>query len=171
METTRMQKYAAYRERILNEERFFNAIDNQSKILKGYQQKINQLNPNIIPKTKHLEQKNEIIALVKQDVFNVEPINTLKSYVALVNDVKQEQLITQINDFLTTYNANSIIDKKTNNISLEWANNLDHSNQLNQISDRLASDQKHLMEFHGISKQKIEKLQEAIANSANDNCQ
>lgn len=164
-----MQKYAAYRERILNEERFFNAIDNQSKILSGYRQKINDLNPNIIPRNEQLDQKNEIIGLVKQDAFDLEPINTVKSYIALVNDVKQEQLINQISDFLTTYNANSIIDKKSGNISLEWANNLEGSEFLNQISNKLVNDQKHLMAFHGVSQNKINKLQEAIQSSADNN--
>lgn len=169
MALTRMEKYASYRDRILHEEQFFNAIDIKSHIVDEYAHKINKLNPNIIKKEFLDEPVNDLIPLSKIDTFDISKLQTLKNYLKLINTEKEDLLNTRINDFLFSYRENYIVNKTSGQISSNYIQSLSLYPKLKNIKTKLGSDQNLLINFHGVSNEKIAKLNEVIQiSNSND---
>lgn len=167
---TRMQKFASYREYILNEESFFANIENQSKILDEYKERINKISPAILANNSLSADDINIYPLISIQKFNIDKFNKLKDFISLINDEKKILLQDQISGFLTKYKSNSIIDKKSSDyISKEWLNRLPGYNQLKLIQAQNENNQNKLADFYSGANQMIDELQIAINHSTNSN--
>lgn len=167
---TRMEKYASYREYILNEESFFANIENQSRILEQYKQRINKINPSILTNNTLNADDINIYPLISIQKFDLDRFNKLKEYVNLINDEKRTKLQDQISSFLNKYKTNSIIDKKSNDyISKDWLSRLSSYNELQNIQIQNQTNQAKLANFYSGANEMIDELQIAINHSTNSN--
>ena len=167
---TRIEKYAVYRKQILNEDYFLSNIDNQSQIVKLYHDKIMDLNPNIL--INESEQIRDFPTVNQLTfVYQVDPtmFQSLKNYPNLINNDKKQKIVTDITDFIYSYEHNSIISDDHRSISQSWLKQDKNYLRLDNIGRSLKEAQKNLVEFQTLSIQKLKKLMETINTSENSN--
>lgn len=159
---TRMEKFAAYREQILNQDRFLISIEEQSNQVKEYKEKIDKISPNILENTYSIL---KILPLTSVDKVDKTKFNGIKKFVKLVDMEKNKQASKEISQFLYSYKNNSIIDTEANEISLDWLNKDENFVNLEKTSKKLKKAQDNVLKYKEISSQKLKKLNEAIVNS------
>ncbi len=166
---TRMEKYASYREQILNEEQFLSKLETQNKLLEKITNEINDLNPNILNSNLNFEDKDQIVPFQSIEKFDIKSFDILKNYINTFNSTKAEQLINQIQNFINEYENNNLIDEN-GNISKEWLKQLKDYNKLIDIGTRINEFQQNLINFQTHSQTLINKLNETVKKSQ-DNSQ
>jgi hypothetical protein len=164
-ETTRMEKYADYRQQILSQDALLFSIDEKAKILKQYQTKINNISPSIL---NNLQNELNIISLVSVNNVDLKKFSDLKKFNNLLDRDVKNDLSKRINDFLHTYSNNSIIDTKSNLISDKWLEHDKNYLLLNEIKSQINHCKNQLVDFPSVSKAKLNKLNDIIENANSD---
>jgi len=115
---TRIEKYAEYRKKILNEGNFLSHIDNESSIIKSYRDKIMSLNPNIlINEFEDTKGFSPVVPLTSINQMDPTMFQKLKNFSDLVDVEKEKQIKDDISNFIFSYEHNSIIDNNSKSIS------------------------------------------------------
>ena len=167
---TRIEKYAEYRKQILNEDYFLSNIDNQSQVVKLYHDKIMDLSPNIL--INESEQIHDFPSPNQlTSVCQVDPtmFQSLKNFSNLINNDKKQKIVTDITDFIYSYEHNSIISDDQRSISQNWLKQDKNYLKLENIGCSLKETQKNLIEFQTSSIQKLKKLMETVNASDSSN--
>jgi len=112
---TRIQKWAEYRQQIINQGILLNQINDQSMIVKNYKAKIDSILPKIL---KGVDTEYSIYNLISVDHSDYQSSNDIKEFVTLIDNLKIEPLTKEINELNSLVNEQSILDDK-NNISKE----------------------------------------------------
>ena len=160
-EMTRMEKYADYRQQILSQDALLFSIDEKAKILKQYQTKINNISPLIL---NNLQNELSVISLVSVNNVDLKKFSDLKKFNNLLDKDVKNDLSKRINDFLNTYSNNLIIDTKSNLISDKWLEHDKNYLLLNEIKSKINNCKNQLVDFQGVSKAKLNKLNDIIEN-------
>lgn len=165
---TRMEKYAEYRKKILNEGNFLSHIDNESSIIKSYRDKIMSLNPNIlINESEDIKGFSPVVPLTSINQMDPTMFQKLKNFSDLVDVEKEKQIKDDISNFIFSYEHNSIIDNNSKSISHDWLIQDKNYLDLEKIDKNLKKAQDELIEFEKVSVQKLSKLMETVKNSDN----
>ena len=165
---TRIEKYAEYRKKILNEGNFLSHIDNESSIIKSYRDKIMSLNPNIlINESEDIKGFSPVVPLTSINQMDPTMFQRLKNFSDLVDVEKEKQIKDDISNFIFSYEHNSIIDNNSKSISHDWLIQDKNYLDLEKIDKNLKKAQDELIEFEKVSVQKLSKLMETVKNSDN----
>ncbi len=165
---TRIEKYAEYRKKILNEGNFLSHIDNESSIIKSYRDKIMSLNPNIlINESEDMKGFSPVVPLTSINQMDPTMFQKLKNFSNLVDVEKEKQIKDDISNFIFSYEHNSIIDNNNKSISHDWLIQDKNYLDLERIDKNLKKAQDELIAFGEVSMQKLNKLIETIKNSDN----
>ena len=165
---TRIEKYAEYRKKILNEGNFLSHIDNESSIIKSYRDKIMSLNPNIlINESEDIKGFSPVVPLTSINQMDPTMFQKLKNFSDLVDVEKEKQIKDDISNFIFSYEHNSIIDNNSKSISHDWLIQDKNYLDLEKIDKNLKKSQDELIEFEKVSVQKLSKLMEIVKNSDN----
>ncbi len=165
---TRIEKYAEYRKKILNEGNFLSHIDNESSIIKSYRDKIMSLNPNIlINEFEDIKGFSPVVPLTSINQMDPTMFQKLKNFSDLVDVEKEKQIKDDISNFIFSYEHNSIIDNNSRSISHDWLIQDKNYLDLEKIDKNLKKAQDELIEFEKVSVQKLSKLMETVKNSDN----
>lgn len=165
---TRIEKYAEYRKKILNEGNFLSHIDNESSIIKSYRDKIMSLNPNIlINESEDIKGFSPVVPLTSINQMDPTMFQKLKNFSDLVDVEKEKQIKDDISNFIFSYEHNSIIDNNSKSISHDWLIQDKNYLDLEKIDKNLKKAQDELIEFEKVSVQKLSKLMETVKNSDN----
>lgn len=165
---TRIEKYAEYRKKILNEGNFLSHIDNESSIIKSYRDKIMSLNPNIlINESEDIKGFSPVVPLTSINQMDPTMFQKLKNFSDLVDVEKEKQIKDDISNFIFSYEHNSIIDNNSKSISHDWLIQDKNYLDLEKIDKNLKKAQDELIEFEKVSVQKLSKLMEIVKNSDN----
>jgi len=165
---TRIEKYAEYRKKILNEGNFLFHIDNESSIIKSYRDKIMSLNPNIlINESEDIKGFSPVVPLTSINQMDPTMFQKLKNFSDLVDVEKEKQIKDDISNFIFSYEHNSIIDNNSKSISHDWLIQDKNYLDLEKIDKNLKKAQDELIEFEKVSVQKLSKLMETVKNSDN----
>ena len=165
---TRIEKYAEYRKKILNEGNFLSHIDNESSIIKSYRDKIMSLNPNIlINEFEDTKGFSPVVPLTSINQMDPTMFQKLKNFSDLVDVEKEKQIKDDISNFIFSYEHNSIIDNNSKSISHDWLIQDKNYLDLEKIDKNLKKAQDELIEFEKVSVQKLSKLMETVKNSDN----
>ncbi len=163
---TRIEKYAEYRKKILNEGNFLSHIDNESSIIKSYRDKIMSLNPNIlINESEDIKGFSPVVPLTSINQMDPTMFQKLKNFSDLVDVEKEKQIKDDISNFIFSYEHNSIIDNNSKSISHDWLIQDKNYLDLEKIDKNLKKSQDELIEFEKVSVQKLSKLMETVKNS------
>lgn len=163
---TRLEKYHTYRMEISQIEKLYKFVEDQADVAIKYKNKIDSINPNILAS---LEIKNiDLKPLISVNEVDKNKFHNVKSFISNLTNENKEKMHQQLKDFLYSYENDSIIDPKTNQLSSKWFKNDEKYNELKYIQGLIEQADHELIKFNKSSGEKIDNLNRNIEISKQD---